>query len=106
MRVITALVRREEHFVAILSPTFRERRGFQNRPAGTEGSNPSPSSLIERIGVGVKREPQSDAAQSIASPGEATTSHAREALAPQPHARHMASNGRLSAQTTARARCR
>jgi hypothetical protein len=32
------------HFVAILSPAFRERRGFQDPPGGTEGSNPAPSS--------------------------------------------------------------
>ena len=29
-----ALVRREVHFVAILSPAFRERRGFQDPPGG------------------------------------------------------------------------
>jgi hypothetical protein len=42
--VTTALVRREVHFVAILSRLFENAAGFKIRPGGTEGSNPAPSS--------------------------------------------------------------
>jgi hypothetical protein len=34
LRVTTALVRREVYFIAISGSDFRERRGFQDPPAG------------------------------------------------------------------------
>jgi hypothetical protein len=55
--VTTALVRREVHFVAILSPVFENAAGFKIRPGGDRGfESCSLQRRVCRFAVGEKIE--------------------------------------------------